>query len=398
MNQIFLNVINISISTTWLILVVFVLRLILKKFPKWMHVLLWGIVAIRFICPFSIKSPFSFIPSTETIPLNIEMNTTPTIHSGINAIDHIVNPLISQSNTPINNTSVNPLQVTIAFWGNIWILGIIVLSLYICISYWRLYHMVNTAILYKDNIFQSDVVSFPFVLGVIKPKVYLPFQLEQQNLEYVIAHEQAHIYRKDYLWKLIGFLILTIHWFNPFVWIAYIFLCRDIEFACDEMVIKRLNNEQKAHYTQALVNCSLNHSKRTHFCSLAFGKVSVTERVKAVMNYKKTTFIISILSIVICIIIAICFLTNPLANVNNNESTNVSKFAELYAPNGEIDIEYEVTTKLSEFPYVTFHYNSYQIIASNDLDSTEEILIWGMPIWNAYFYDINGDKNEHKTI
>ena len=310
MNELFLKIINMSISASWLVLAVLILRFVLKKAPKWINVLLWGIVAIRLICPFSFESTLSLIPSAETIPLNIGMDTTPTINSGISAINNAVNPIISQSNTPMAGASVNLLQITIGIYEYIWIFGMIALALYTAISYWRLRRKVDTAVRYKDNIFQSENVSFPFVLGIIKPRIYLPFKMNGQYLEYVVAHEQAHICRKDHWWKPLGFLLLMIHWFNPLMWLAYVLLCRDIELACDEKVIKELGNEQRGDYTQALVACSVNR-RMIAACPLAFGEVSVKERVKYVMNYKKPAFWVIIISVIVCVGVAVCFLTNP---------------------------------------------------------------------------------------
>ena len=310
MNELFLKIINMSISASWLVLAVLIFRFVLKKAPKWINVLLWGIVAIRLICPFSFESTLSLIPSAETIPLNIGMDTTPTINSGISAINNAVNPIISQSNTPMAGASVNLLQITIGIYEYIWIFGMIALALYTAISYWRLCRKVDTAVRYKDNIFQSENVSFPFVLGIIKPRIYLPFKMNGQYLEYVVAHEQAHICRKDHWWKPLGFLLLMIHWFNPLMWLAYVLLCRDIELACDEKVIKELGNEQRGDYTQALVACSVNR-RMIAACPLAFGEVSVKERVKSVMNYKKPAFWVIIISVIVCVGVAVCFLTNP---------------------------------------------------------------------------------------
>ena len=310
MNELFLKIINMSISASWLVLAVLILRFVLKKAPKWINVLLWGIVAIRLIFPFSFESTLSLIPSAETIPLNIGMDTTPTINSGISAINNAVNPIISQSNTPMAGASINPLQITIGIYEYIWIFGMIALALYTAISYWRLHRKVDTAVRYKDNIFQSENVSFPFVLGIIKPRIYLPFKMNGQYLEYVVAHEQAHICRKDHWWKPLGFLLLMIHWFNPLMWLAYVLLCRDIELACDEKVIKELGNEQRGDYTQALVACSVNR-RMIAACPLTFGEVGVKERVKSVMNYKKPALWVIIIAVIVCVGVAVCFLTNP---------------------------------------------------------------------------------------
>ena len=311
MNELFLKIINMSISASWLILAVLILRLVLKKAPKWVNVLLWGIVAVRLICPLSFESALSLIPSSETIPLDIEMAVKPTIDSGVPAINSVVNPVLSSFAPPQHVlTSANPLQIWIPILNIIWLIGVGSLLLYTAVSYWRLCRKVDTAVRYKDNIFQSENVSSPFVLGIIKPRIYLPFNMNGQDLEHVVAHEQAHICRKDHWWKPLGFFLLTIHWFNPLMWLAYVLLCRDIELACDEKVIKGLSNEQRADYTQALVACSVNR-RMIAACPLAFGEVGVKERVKSVMNYKKPAFWVIIIAVNVCVGVAICFLTNP---------------------------------------------------------------------------------------
>ena len=311
MNELFLKIINMSISASWLILAVLILRLVLKKAPKWVNVLLWGIVAVRLICPLSFESALSLIPSSETIPLDIEMAAKPTIDSGVPAINSVVNPVLSSFAPPQHVlTSANPLQIWIPILNIIWLIGVGALLLYTAVSYWRLCRKVDTAVRYKGNIFQSENVSSPFVLGIIKPRIYLPFNMNGQDLEHVVAHEQAHIRRKDHWWKPLGFLLLTIHWFNPLMWLAYVLLCRDIELACDEKVIKELGNEQRADYMQALVACSVNR-RMIAACPLAFGEVGVKERVKSVMNYKKPAFWVIIIAVIICVGVAVCFLTNP---------------------------------------------------------------------------------------
>ena len=311
MNELFLKIINMSISASWLILAVLILRLVLKKAPKWVNVLLWGIVAVRLICPLSFESALSLIPSSETIPLDIEMAAKPTIDSGVPAINSVVNPVLSSFAPPQHVlTSANPLQIWIPILNIIWLIGVGALLLYTAVSYWRLCRKVDTAVRYKGNIFQSENVSSPFVLGIIKPRIYLPFNMNGQDLEHVVAHEQAHIRRKDHWWKPLGFLLLTIHWFNPLMWLAYVLLCRDIELACDEKVIKELGNEQRADYMQALVACSVNR-RMIAACPLAFGEGGVKERGKSVMNYKKPAFWVIIIAVIICVGVAACFLTNP---------------------------------------------------------------------------------------
>ena len=313
MNELFLKIINMSISASWLILAVLILRFVLKRAPKWIHVLLWGIVAVRLLFPFSIESALSLIPSAETISPDIMMDTAPTIHTGISAINSTLNPIISQSLAPAPGASANPLQIWIPVFAVVWAVGAAGFLVYTAVTYWRLRRKVGTAVLLRNNIFQSENVSSPFVLGIIRPTIYLPFKIDGQDMEHVVSHELAHIRRKDHWWKPLGFLLLTIHWFNPLMWLAYVLLCRDIELACDERVIRELGNEQRADYTQALLACSVNR-RMIAACPLAFGEVGVKERVKAVMNYKNPALWIIIVAIIAIIIAAVCFLTNPKAS------------------------------------------------------------------------------------
>ena len=312
MSDLFLKIINMSISASWLVLAVLMLRFVLKKAPKWVNVLLWGIVAVRLVFPFSIESALSLIPSAETISPGIMMDNAPSVQTGIPAINNVINPVISSSLAPTPGASANPLQIWIPILSIIWVIGVAALLLYTAVSYWRLRRKVSEAVILRDNIFQSENVASPFVLGIVKPKVYLPYHMDGQDLSHVVAHEQAHIRRKDHWWKPLGFFLLTIHWFNPLMWLAYVLLCRDIELACDEKVIKELGNEQRADYTQALVACSVNR-RMIAACPLAFGEVGVKERVKSVMNYKKPAFWVIVVSIITCAVVAICFLTNPAA-------------------------------------------------------------------------------------
>lgn len=319
MSDVFLKIVNMSISASWLVLAVLVLRLVLKKAPKWVSVLLWGFVAIRLLLPFSLESVFSLIPNTETISPEIMLDYTPEIDTGIGSLNGIINPVITEAFQPQELTSINPLQIWIPLAAILWLTGIAAMLLYTAVSYLLLRRKVATAVRLRDNIFQSENVATPFVLGIIKPKIYLPFQMDEKNMVHVVAHEEAHIRRKDHWWKPIGFLLLAIYWFNPLMWLGYILLCRDIELACDEKVIRELDNESKADYTQALVACSVNR-RSIAACPLAFGEVGVKDRVKSVMHYKKPAFWIIIAAVIICIVVAVCFLTDPAVSVDESLS------------------------------------------------------------------------------
>ena len=309
MTEFFLNVVNMSISASWLVCAVLLLRLLLKKAPKWINVLLWGIVAVRLICPFSFESVLSLIPSSQTINPEIALNA-PVIDSGVTIIDNVINPIIGEATISLQpEKDVNLFQFIMPYLAGVWLVGIAALLIYTLISFLRLKRKIGTAVLLRDNIYQSEAVVSPFVLGVIKPKIYLPFNMNGQDMNHVIAHERAHIRRKDHFWKPLGFLILTLHWFNPMVWLGYILLCRDIELACDAKVVKELNNEQRADYSEALLACSVNR-RMIAACPLAFGEVGVKDRIKSELNYKKPAFWIIVVAVVASIVVAVCFLTN----------------------------------------------------------------------------------------
>lgn len=310
MAGIFLKIVNMSISSCWIVLAIILLRVILKKAPKWINCVLWGIAGLRLVMPFSFESIFSLIPSTETIT-KLPDSPRPHIESGVSIIDNPVNDYL-QGNyfEGVTRPTGNFIDVT-AILAIIWVIGIVALLIYTLVSFLRLKRKIGTAVLLRDNIYQSEAVISPFVLGIIKPKIYLLFSMKEQDINHVIAHEQAHIRRKDHLWKPLGFLILTFHWFNPLIWLSYILLCRDIELACDEKVVKKLNIEQRADYSEALLNCSVNR-RMIAACPLAFGETGVKDRVKSVLNYKKPAFWIILIAVIVSITTAVCFLTDPL--------------------------------------------------------------------------------------
>ena len=330
MSEIFLKIINMSISASYIVLAVLLLRLLLKKAPKWITVVLWGIVAVRLVCPFSIESVLSLIPSSEVVSPDIMMDRTPEINTGIPVLNQVINPVISGSFTPDPGTSANPLQLWIPTFAGIWIIGMVALLIYTVISFAKVKRKIGTAVLLRDNIYQSENVVSPFVLGIIKPKIYLPFGMNEKNMEHVVAHEMAHIRRKDHLWKPLGFLLLTLHWFNPLMWLGYVLLCRDIELACDEKVIKELDHDARADYSEALLTCSVNR-RMIAACPLAFGEVGVKDRVKSVLNYKKPAFWIIIAAVVACVAVAVCFLTNPPQKQDDKSMS----------PHGDIYTDYE---------------------------------------------------------
>ena len=324
MSSFFLKIVNMSIAASWLILAVVLLRVVLKKAPKWINVLLWGIVAFRLICPFSFESALSLIPSAETISPEIMMDWTPEISTGVSSIDKIVNPIITDTFAPEPIASANPLQLLIPVLAIIWAIGIIAMLVYAAVSYFRLQKKVGASLSVRDNIWICDDIQTPFILGCFKPSIYIPSGTDEAQLPYIIAHENAHLKRCDHWWKPLGYLVLAIHWFNPLVWIAYILLCRDIELACDEKVIRELNQSESIAYSEALLSCSVNR-RTVMVCPLAFGEVGVKERVKNVLNYKKPAFWIVAIAVVASIVLGVCFLTNPSSFPVKLDSVQISK-------------------------------------------------------------------------
>ena len=324
MSSLFLKIVNMSIAASWLILAVVLLRVVLKKAPKWINVLLWGIVAFRLICPFSFESALSLIPSAETISPEIMMDWTPEISTGVSSIDKVVNPIITDTFAPEPIASANPLQLLIPVLAIVWAIGIIAMLVYAAVSYFRLQKKVGASLSVRDNIWICDDIQTPFILGFFKPSIYIPSGTDEAQLPYIIAHENAHLKRCDHWWKPLGYLVLAIHWFNPLVWIAYILLCRDIELACDEKVIRGLNQNESISYSEALLSCSVNR-RTVMVCPLAFGEVGVKERVKNVLNYKKPAFWIVAIAVVSSIVLGVCFLTNPSSFPVKLDSVQISK-------------------------------------------------------------------------
>ncbi len=327
MSSVFLKIVNMSITAGWLILAVILVRRLLKKAPKWIPCLLWGLVAVRLLCPFSFRSIFSLIPSSETIPVNITVQQEPAIDSGITVVNEFINPMIAQSFTPAPTDSVNPLQVIIPAASIVWISVIVIMLAYALISYVRLKKTVSVCVPVGDRILSCDEVRTPFILGVFRPVIYVPSSMTGETLDLVIRHETAHLQRHDHWWKPLGYLLLTVYWFNPLCWIAFILLSRDIEMACDEKVVRNMDKDEMAAYSQALLDCSFPRRKIAA-CPLAFGEVGVKERVKGVLNYKKPAFWMIVVAVAACIVMAVCFLTSPTAE--KDAMTDIGQHPETY--------------------------------------------------------------------
>lgn len=317
MGDIFLKTLNMSIAASWLILAVVLFRFTLKKAPKWIVVLLWGIVALRLVVPFAFESALSLIPSAETIPQKVMSGPTFDVQTGLAPIDDRINDYLGSRYYEGVTVPANNGANTMTVLSTLWAVGIMCLIVYAAIGYVRVRRNVAERVLYEGNIFLCDRVKSPFILGLVRPKICLPSDMNTMAMESVIAHEKAHLARRDHWWKPVGFLILTVHWFNPLCWIAYILLCRDIELACDEKVIQRMDLDGKKQYSIALLECSTGRRLVT-VCPLAFGEVGVKERVKNVLNYKKPAFWIIVLAVAACAVVTVCFATNPKQDIPEN--------------------------------------------------------------------------------
>ncbi len=310
MDDVFLKLVNLSISASWLILAVLVLRVVLKKAPKWVMPLLWGVVALRLVCLFSIESALSLIPSAETIPSEIVTETREPVLYEQATLDIVTNPTLpSAAEIPVG-VSRQQAQVDFNIYSVLWLAGMAALLVHALVSAGKLKRKLATAILLRDNIYESEFVDSPFVFGVVKPNIYLPMHMDEGTAAYVIAHERAHLARRDHWWKVLGYLVLALHWFNPLVWVAYILFCRDIELACDEKVVKGLDGAARADYSQALLSCAA-PGRAVAACPLAFGEGNIKMRVKSALHYKKPAFWVAAAAVLAVVIVAVCFLTNP---------------------------------------------------------------------------------------
>ncbi len=330
MVNIFIDLCNRSIQAGYLIIAIVLLRFIWKRVPKLLYRFLWCLVGLRLALPFTLRTPLSLIPKRTVIEPEILYSQTPTIDSGIQVVNEVVNPVIAQSMTPEVGDSVNPLQVVMTVGAWIWFVGLVALLLYGVISYIRLHYRMQDAVLLEENIYQSEKVDSPFVFGFFKPRIYLPFSLEEGNRSYVIAHEKMHIRNKDYLLKPIAFIILAVYWFNPLIWLAYYLFCKDLELACDEWVIWNIETDEKKAYAKALVMCSTQR-KFGRISPLAFGENAVKERIKNVLRYKNPSLFVFIMIMVVALVAVLCFMTNP-KDLSGNEAVSAEMEATTEAP------------------------------------------------------------------
>ena len=366
MDKLFITIVNNGLVASWIILAVIVLRKLLNRIPKWVNCLLWGLVAIRLAIPFSIESIFSLIPSAKPVPADIEYAKIPKIDSGMHAVNTVINPVLENHFAVKEIASVNPIQVIIFITSYIWLIGVIGLLIYAFVSFIMLKRQVKNAQAIDKGIFRSGTIDSPFILGFVKPSIYIPDYLDDEAYICVTEHEKAHIKRGDFIWKPFGFLILSVYWFNPLCWFAYIMLCKDIEYACDEKVTKDKDKNWKATYCQVLLDCS-SKRKMIAACPVAFGEVSVKDRIKFVIRYKKPTFGMIVLAFVACIVVGICFLTNP-------KTTEISD--DIIDAGSDIALE-EIAEKESDTTHLTEQAENEEILgggsySSRNSDKTEQ--------------------------
>ncbi|MBR3971948.1 MAG: hypothetical protein IKJ83_03585, partial [Ruminococcus sp.] len=346
MGNLFLTILNISITASYIALAAIMLRFLLKKNPKWISCLLWALLAVRLLVPFSLESKLSLIPDSEPIKANTSVSSvSPSVNNNTSqtpAVNNNVSDIPITPVTPVNpdkaedtpvqdiapitpdadNLTLEEKETDIfSVLSYIWIGGAGCMIAYSALSYLRIKARVRASIKTDKNIYICDDISTPFILGVINPRIYLPSTLSGDELQYITNHEKAHLRRCDHLWKPLGFILLSFHWFNPLMWVSYILLCRDIELACDEKVLKDMGADSKKHYSETLLSFSTER-KLVSACPLAFGEVGVKQRIKNILNYKKPAFWVILLSLLLCIAVGFCFLTNPVKEKENTDTSS----------------------------------------------------------------------------
>jgi beta-lactamase regulating signal transducer with metallopeptidase domain len=322
MSVVFIKILNMSIAAGWLIGAVLLLRLVLRKAPHWISCILWALVALRLVIPFSLESSFSIIPSNETFSVSSSDENASEIRSGIAVIDQNINKVFSPPDTQENDESMteageikyidsNTFFSRFSLIGSIvWIAGVLGMLLWELISFLRIRKETMASVPIEGRVMACDEIASPFILGIIKPRIIVPSDLSGEDLGFALAHEKAHLKRLDHWWKPLGFLILSVYWFNPLCWAAYILFCRDIEYACDEKVIREMGGHQVKEYSRALLDLSLTR-RRILAYPLAFGEMSVKQRIKKILNYKKPAFWVIVVSLIVCTAAALFFLTDP---------------------------------------------------------------------------------------
>lgn len=320
LSGVFVTVINRSVIAGGMVLVILVVRLLLKKAPKWVSCLLWGLVAVELMGPLPVSSPFSVFHAPvfhRQVVVTAEQGKTVEFfhYNGSTEKPEASIDLSPFPGSPDNRPDLTePTHTSRVYLPDlvlVWLLGVGAMAIYGASSYGSLRRRTSASLLQSDGVYCCDDIDTPFILGVVRPKIYLPSCLEGTVRGSVVAHEQAHLQRRDHWWKPLGFVLLTVYWFQPLLWVAYSLLCRDIELACDERVCREMSAGQRKEYAQALLTCSVPHGVMTAVSPLAFGEVGVKQRVRAVADYRKPTLWMAILGAAVCAGVALCFLTVP---------------------------------------------------------------------------------------
>lgn len=415
MDGLFLEVLNMSVSASWLMLAVIVIRFFMGKAPKGLRYVLWALVGIRLLCPISIESTLSMIPSSETFSEESMYSDKPEIHSGVTAVDKVINPILSaqvsgetitedsdvildnqdmqdvtndaignanfagNSNSSESKESIIEKVTHISAW--VWLAGIAVMLIYSLVCYVRLNATLKASLQKEDNLWVCDEIQTPFILGLVRPRIYMPSFVEEEQIPYIVAHEKEHLKYRDHWWKPLGFAILSLHWFNPLAWISYVLLCRDIELACDERVIQSMDDMEKKNYSKSLLLCS-NVRHIISACPVAFGEIGVKERIKSIVNYKKPAVWVAGIGILVCIIIAICFMTNPVDVINHIE--NAAKIELRSGMTGNT----VVITDVEDIERITENVNAMKFVRNGSTIGTGGWSYW--LIW----YDTEGNEIE----
>ena len=375
MENFFITLLNLSITASYLIIAVILLRFALFKAPKWINCALWALVGVRLALPFSFESILSLIPSAEPIPEDIMLSPAPQINTGIEYVNSAINPVILENFTPEPTASANTLQIIVPIAAIVWLVGVAAMLIWGIISYLRLRKKVAPSLLVRENIYFCDNITSPFILGIFKPRIYLPSTITDGEMQHVIAHENAHLCRRDHIWKPLGFLVLSVYWFNPLCWVAYILFCRDVEKACDEKAIAKMDGGERREYSSALLSCSVRQFGISA-CPLAFGEVGVKSRVKSVLNYKKPAFWIIVVSIVAAIAVAVAFLTMPPSDLADDIVQNLGNTD----PDKMTERQKELYEKYPEY---------FGLDASNGLD----VYVWQMAA-SSYSFGLKPHSDE----
>jgi len=362
MSDLFLGIVSLSLSASWLVAAVMAFRFLLKKAPKAMHVALWGLVALRLILPVSFESALSLVPESISSGAVVEEWVQTPIGSTVIAVKPEGAPL--QTDIPVQSPDVPDVPMDmhsattavpaptledtlVPLLTSVWILGMGAMAVYALGSYAVLRWQVRTAVRLDGNIYQSEFAPTAFVLGLLRPRIYVPYGMDDGDLVHVVAHERSHIARLDHWWKPLGFLLLTLHWFNPLMWLAYFLLCRDIELACDERVIRSLERNQRADYSQTLLTCSI-HEKMIFACPVAFGQAGVKERVRNVLNYRKPGLWITAVTVLAMIVSMVCFYAVPPAQADEPDPTVTPPTSNASVNSGKPNPEQDLLDKLKQ--------------------------------------------------